>query len=63
MASSNNKVKKGLEILVRSMVCGVLNLKLHLAIVEKTKLMGEHSQILEKVLLINDIQTFYHCSI
>ena len=48
---------------IRSAICDAPKFKLHPIIVEKMDPMGAHSQILEKVLLINDIHTFYHCSI
>ena len=64
MASSNcRKARKELELLVQGGEWKAPNFKLVLAIVKTLKLNGAQSQIPPKVLLINDIQTHFRCTI
>ena len=61
MASSSSKTKKGLEMLVCGTKWKTLNLKLTPTILENFDPTRTQSQIPAKVLLINDIQSYFHC--
>ena len=61
--SGSSKTKKGSEMLVRGVEWKASNFKLASAIVESLDPNGALSQIPPKVLLMNDIREFFHCSI
>ena len=63
MASSSSKAKKGFEMLVRGVEWKAPNFKLVPIIVETLNQRRAQSQIPPKVLLINNIQTHFKCSI
>ena len=63
MASSSSKVKKGSKMLVRRVEWKEPNFKLVPTIAKTLDPSGAQSQILPKVLLINDIRTHFKCSI
>lgn len=62
MASSSKSVKAS-KMLVRNTIFEAPKFKLHLAVVEKSDLMGVHLMILPKALLVHDVRSFYHCPI
>ena len=61
--SSDNKARKGLEMLVRGVEWKSPNFKLLSVIAETLNLNGVQSQIPPKVLLINITQTHFKCAI
>ena len=59
VASSSNKVKKGLDMLVRGVEWKAPNFKLASAVAENLDPSQAQTQIPPKVLLINDIHTHF----
>ena len=63
MTLSSNKVKKGLDILVRGVEWKAPDFKLAPVVAETLGPRRPQSQIPPKVLLINDIHTHFKCAI
>ena len=63
MASSNSKVNKGFDMLVRGVEWKASNFKLAPTIAETLDPSGAQSQIPPKVLLVNEICTHFKCFI
>lgn len=62
-STSSRKTKKGSEMLVKGVKWKVPNFKLVPAIAKSLDPQGAQSQISPKVLLFNDIQTYFKCNI
>lgn len=62
-SGSNAKPKKGSEMLIKGVEWKTPNFKLILAVAESLDPYGAQSQILSKVLLINDIRTHFKCTV